>query len=406
DKESLKKKMAELEQKESEFSEQKRQEELEKLGEERHKKIAQLKEEKNSFKQDLTSAEEKLISITSKISELDNQKQELLIKEGYITEIDYEAEKELTTGIVGIDATIASLKEEKADENKKLELTDKRIALRKDKIRVLEKELDLYETQRNDLFMEENAQEEIELFDEKIAGVNEEIKIEKDKLLQLELTKQLGNKKVGELDAQIEDYMAEYKTEYEKKEGFDRYVTKETKRLQNELAAVADRNAELSEEWKNWATEREALEEKITEYEKEIEVVKGTEISEVVTELAEIEKKEAELLKEETKQLQEKSVKEVEDTTVVKVEGEEEPEELKQLKRKVEEEKTKIAEDELKLAEEKQELLEKKQLATEERAERLSAWSVTIIIIVVVILLALVILFFVGRKFRAKKKSK
>ena len=68
-------------------------------------------------------------------------------------------------------------------------------------------------------------------------------------------------------------------------------------------------------------------------------------------------------------------------------------------------EKSKIAGDEEKLAKEKQELMEKKQMATQERAEKLYNWPLTLLIIIGLVVVGLVALFFIGKSIRTKKKA-
>ena len=67
------------------------------------------------------------------------------------------------------------MKEQLAKEKSKLELIEKRTDLANNKIVVLQKERDLYEAERNNLFMQENAQEEIKKLEEKIKQINEDI---------------------------------------------------------------------------------------------------------------------------------------------------------------------------------------------------------------------------------------
>jgi chromosome segregation ATPase len=311
------------------------------------------------------------------------------------------AEEELATGIVEIDVAVKSLKEELANETNKLELIEKRIDLANNKIIVLQKERDLYEAEKNNLFMEENAQEEIKQLEEKIKQINEDIAVEKNKIIDLDLSKLLARNKIQDLENQISDYSREYKTEYEKKEGFDRYIQKETERLTNELAQMEERKNQLSEGWKELAVEKENLQNKISGYETEIELLKGKEISEVVSELAELEKDEAKLLEQEAQQLKEEKEQLRSDTVTTSTDQGE----LDELRKKVTEEKSKIAEDEEKLAKEKQELMQKQQEATQERAEKLYTWPLTILIIVGLIIIGLVALFFIGKNVRTKKKA-
>ena len=390
EKEGLEKRKAELEAKETEFIEQKRQE-----------KLQELQAEKQNLANNLKATEDSLTLITTKIVELDKRREELT-KEGEFVKItEKKAEEELATGIVEIDVSIKSLKEQQASENNKLDLIEKRSDLAINKIVVLEKERDLYEAERNNLFMEENAQGEIKQLEEKIKKINENITAEKNKIIEFDLAMLLAKNKIEDLENQINGYSKEYKTEYEKKEGFDSYVLKETERLNTELALIESRRNQLSDNWKKWATEKNNLQNEIVGHETEIELLEGKEISEVVSELADLEKDEALLLEEETKQLQKEQKQIKTDTGIVSTdEGK-----LEELRKKVSEEKSKIAEDEEKLTKEKQELMEKKQEATQERAEKLSSWPLTVLIIVGLVIIGLVALFFIGKNIRTKKKT-
>ena len=118
---------------------------------------------------------------------------------------------------------------------------------------------------------------------------------------------------------------------------------------------MEERKNQLSEGWKNLASEKENLQNKISGYETEIELLKGKEISEVVSELAELEKDEAKLLEEEAQQLKEEKEQLKTDTVAASTDKGK----LDELRKKVTEEKSKIAEDEEKLTKEKQELMQK-----------------------------------------------
>lgn len=390
EKEGLEKRKAELEAKETEFMEQKRQE-----------KLLVLEAEKQNLENNLKVTEDSLTLITSKLADINKKREQLTKEEEFVKITEKKAEEELATGIVEIDVSIKSLKEQQASEKSKLDLIEKRSDLTKNKIVVLEKERDLYEAERNNLFMEENAQGEIKQLEEKIKKINENIAAEKNKIIEFDLAALLASNKIEDLENQINSYSKEYKTEYEKKEGFDRYVLKETERLNIELALIETRKNQLSDSWKKWATEKDILQNEISGHETEIELLEGKEISEVVSELADLEKDEAKLLEEEADQLQKEQKQIKTDTVIVSTdEGK-----LNKLRKKVSEEKSKIVEDEEKLTKEKQELMEKKQEATQERAEKLSSWPLTVLIIVGLVIIGLVALFFIGKNVRTKKKT-
>ena len=390
DKEALEKRRIEIEEKEKEFIEQKRQ-----------KKIQELQFEKQMLENNLRVTEDSLTSISTKFAELDKKREALTKEEEFVKGTETKAGEELVTGIVEIDAAVKSLKEEKSDEQKKLELIHKKTELANGKIAVLEKELTMYEEERDNLFTVENAQEEITQLDEKIGQLNDDIAVENNNLVELDFAKVRAGKRIQDLENQINDYSKEYKTEYDKKKGFDRYVQKESERLKSELALIEERKKQLSEDWKKWASGKERLQNKISGYKTEIEILKGKDISEVITELAEIEKGEIQLLEEEAKQLQKEQSQIKADTSAASTDERK----LEKLRKKISEEKSKIAEDEEKLTKEKQDLMEKKQEATRERAERLSPWTLTAFIIIGLVIVSLVVFFFIGQKVRTGKKS-
>lgn len=194
---------------------------------------------------------------TAKLTELDIQIDDLAKKKKYFSETDKRAKSKITTNITDLESFINSLKISKSNEEKNLNMIEKRKELISMQNEALKSELEFNQIELNELYTKTDAEGQIEAVTKKINEINNKILTNKNSLIEEDLNEKLTVSKIANMDDQISIKQKQFKTEYEKSTGIKDYVESEVEDLVYQINNLEIQKTELSKKWKSFKVEKD-----------------------------------------------------------------------------------------------------------------------------------------------------
>ncbi|MGM0473427.1 MAG: hypothetical protein ACQERV_04735 [Bacteroidota bacterium] len=214
-------------------------------------------------------------------------------------------EASLESGISEIDQRIRQREDRKQQELKQANLLQRRIRIADEKIEAYQMEKQMYVEERDDLLRTNASEEELEPYRERIARVDSIIdeEMQNKQALQSELRE--VREWIAENDSVVEDLKARIRLEYDKKDIIANFIESEKERLQRELENIKSARQDLVEEQNQISEELAGTGEQIESLNREMELIRNREMSEILEQQATIEQAEARLAEEEIRLLEE-----------------------------------------------------------------------------------------------------
>ncbi|MEA3477448.1 MAG: hypothetical protein U9R60_04660 [Bacteroidota bacterium] len=313
------------------------------------------------------------------------------------------SEISLESGIAEIDQRMTRRENRQQREINRIGLLERRIAVSEQKIEALEMERQLYIDERDELRRNNASDEDLATYDNRISDLDKTIRAEKDNKVSMEVDLQQAKYYIAETDSIMEDLKTQIQEEYDKKEIIESFIASEKERLQRELAQLQQSRKELLADQATVSNNLSTTEEQIAEIDRNVELIRSKQMSEILEKQAELERSEAQLAEEEISLLEEEADKES-DTKVSEMSSDSASaelialetlgKELDSLNDLIEEEKSEIAKTRKDLSEKRAELA-----AQRSRAGRTIGFVTIFIVIGGIVLVTL--FYFLGR--RSKK---
>lgn len=215
------------------------------------------------------------------------------------------SEKSLESGIAEIDQRMTSRENRKQQEIKRVALLGKRIVVSGKKIETYELEQQLYLDERDKMRRNSASEEQLVPFEKRIAEMDDLIQAEKENKLAMKKDVRQAEVFISETDALMDQMNTQIQEEYDKNEVIEAFIVSEKERLQRELGQIQMTRKELLAEQATISNNMENTEEQIAKIDRNVELIKNKEMSEILETQAAIEQSEAELAKEEISLMEE-----------------------------------------------------------------------------------------------------
>jgi predicted nucleic acid-binding Zn-ribbon protein len=349
--------------------------------------------EKSALENRLSTLNDSLDAVASKIQEMDQEKQSLNVKEEQLSDQLGSAREKLVTGIEAVDERLDEIERQRLVKQQELALNQQKIALAEKKIQLLNDEKNLYLREKNDLLRKGAEDTELDNYNLKISEIEGYIQDENNKIKNAEsssntITAWLVD--VDALDSRLRNMMEE---EYSENETIESFTTEELERLQNEQKSVNAEMARLDSIRKLLDDQRSSVDEQLASVDEEISLMKGKDLAEILAERSALEEQEAELSEEEAALMKEGS-----EGTASSVSGLSDNELLSELEQEIRERRSSIETLKSEIAEEQEALARKKAEIEERRSKAASALGITAIALIIAGLLVIVAFYFIGRR--------
>ncbi len=174
-----------------------------------------------------------------------------------------------------------------------------------EKIEALEMEQQLYVDERDGLRRNNASEEELATYEKRISDMDKTIRAEKDDKKGMEVDLQQAKDYIAETDSIMDDLRAKIQEEYDQKEIIESFIVSERERLKRELTRLQQTRRELLAEQTEVSKNLAQTEEKIAQIDRNVELIKSKDMSEILEKQAEIERSEAKLSEEEISLLEE-----------------------------------------------------------------------------------------------------
>lgn len=297
---------------------------------------------------------------------------------------------------------MTSRESRKQQEIKRVVLLGKRIVVSGKKIETYELEQQLYLDERDDMRRNNASEEELARYEKRIAEMNDMIQTEKENKKAMEEDVQQAEVFISETDALMDQMNAQIQKEYDKREVIEAFIASEKERLQRELGQIQMTRKELLAEQATISNNLANTEEQIATIDRNVELIKNKEMSEILEKQAAIEQSEAELAEEEINLIEEGSGLKTETAKVTsESSGGEElftlmilGNELDSLNNLIQAEKSEIAKT-------RKDLSEKRAEAAQQRARFGRTISIVFILLIIGGVAVLALFYYLGR--RSKK---
>ncbi|MEA1896814.1 MAG: hypothetical protein U9N53_04035 [Bacteroidota bacterium] len=263
--------------------------------------------EKTALEERIDRYEDSITLLKYDLSLLDTQLDSIEESMNLYVMQESRTEKSLESGIAEIDQRMTSREVRKQQEIKRVALLGKRIVVSGKKIETYALEQQLYLDERDDMRRSNASEEELAPYEKRIAEMDDMIQTEKENKKTMEEDVEQAEVYISETDALMDQMNAQIQEEYDKKEVIEAFIASEKERLQRELGQIQMTRKELLAEQATISKNLANTEEQIARIDRNVELIKNKEMSEILEKQAAIEHSEAELAEEEISLIEEGS---------------------------------------------------------------------------------------------------
>jgi chromosome segregation ATPase len=265
--------------------------------------------EKEELEQKIAGYKDSINQLQSELSSLDTQLDSVEESMELYALQETRSEISLESGIAEIDQRMTRRENRQQMEIKRIGLLERRIAVSEKKIEALEMERQLYIDERDELRRNNASDEDLATYDIKISDIDKTIRAEKDNKVSMQVNLQQAKDYIAETDSIMDDLRTQIKEEYDKKEIIESFIASEKERLHRELAQLQQSRKELLAEQANVSNNLTNTEEQIEKIDRNVELIRSKQMSEILEKQAELERSEAKLAEEEISMLEEETDK-------------------------------------------------------------------------------------------------
>ena len=255
--------------------------------------------EKEGLEEKIVRYEDSISLLKKDLSQLDTQLDSIEENMGLYEMQETRSEQSLESGIAEIDQRMTSRENRKEQEIKRVGLLQKRILLAIKKIETYELERQLYIDERDDMLRTNATEEELAPYHKRIAEMDSMISTEKENETAMKEDIQQAKSFISETNVLMDEMQAQIKEEYDKNEIIESFIASEKKRLQREQEQIRMTRNELLAEKATVSNNLTRTMEQIAAIDRNVELIKSKEMSEILEKQAAIEQSEAVLAEEE-----------------------------------------------------------------------------------------------------------
>lgn len=262
-------------------------------------------EEKSDLESRVSSYKDSIAILKQKLFELNN---ELDSVERNITIYqiqEKQTEAYLESGISEIDQQMVRRENQKQQILKRLNLLRKRLLVADKKMEAYELERQMYVEELDELLRENASEQEKSPFHTRIASLDSALREQQTQKESLEREISQAQTSVAETDAFLNNMKAQIDKEYDRKTIIEEFITAEKKRLESELQGIQSTRESLLKEQTSIANALATTEQQIAYLDRDLELIRNREMSDLLELQASIEHSEASLAEEEIEFFQE-----------------------------------------------------------------------------------------------------
>lgn len=307
-------------------------------------------------------------------------------------------EKNLASGISEIDQQMKQRENQKQQALKRLDLLRKRVTVNDKKTEAFELERQMYADELDELLRKNASDEEKTPYLNKLSEMDSVLNAQQMQRQSLEEEISQTQTFVAETDAFMSRMETEIKEEYGRKAIIEDFIASEKNRLENELKEIQTTRQALLNEQSSMAKDLAGTEQQIALLDRDLELIKNRDMSDVLEMQASIEKSEASLAQEEISMLQDGSGQPV--RTIPSDSASEELISLLDMGYQLDSLNELIQQEKAEIARTRKALAERRAEAAERRASFGRALWITVLILIVAGSGLLTLFYFLGRRSR------
>jgi hypothetical protein len=369
----------------------------------KEKEASVVESEKNALELRISEYEDSIRVLRGELEVFDSQLDSLEQRISFYEVQEDRTEEYLESGIAEIDQQMTSREKRKEQEIKKLDLLRKRVLVADKKIEAYDLEKQMYVNQRDELLRANASEERKAPYLEKIAALDSIIMAEQNNKSSIENEIQQAEDYIAETDVLMNELQEQVQSEYERKDIIETFIAAEKERLSKELEQITQSRQELLAQQTTASENLQNTEKMIGELEKNAELIRNKEMSDILEMQALIEQSEADLAQEEITMLEDDQFQpedleamlssDPEDTALVTLLSL--GNQLDSLNSLIQEEKTEIAKTRMELAQKRAEVAQK-------RASFARTAGTVVILLVIAGIALLTLFYYLGKRSRSK----
>ncbi|MDF1571082.1 MAG: hypothetical protein P1P82_05635 [Bacteroidales bacterium] len=355
--------------------------------------VDSLADKKTVLENRLSTLNDSLDAVASKIEKMDQENKTLNVKEEQLSDQLGSAREKLVTGISQVDQRLDDIEKQRLVKQQELSLNEQKIVLAEKKIQLLNDERNLYLREKNELLRKGADNTELENYNLKISEIEGYIQEENNKIRNAESVITTITAWLADVNALETRLRTMIKEKYSENETIESFTNEEMERLEKEQESVRTELARLDSIRKVLDQQRENVDRELSSVDKEMSLVKGKGLSEILAERSALEEEEAQLSEEEAELMSEGT-----GSSSSSVSGLPDNELLSDLEQQIRERRNSIETLKSEIAKEQQQLAQKKAEIEERRSKAAGAVGITVIALIGIGLLIIAIFYFIGRK--------
>lgn len=207
----------------------------------------------------------------------------------------------LESGIEEIDRRMAQREARKERKMKNVEMLQKRVNVAQKKKEAYDLERQMHQDELDELLLENASPERKAPYEKKVRELDSIIAAEQTNIDNLKDEIAVEESFIAETDAVMAELMEQVRMQYDRKEIIDSFIVSEKERLELELKQLQQTRSNLLTEQTSINENLAATQQQIEKINRDAELIKNREMSEILQQQAEIEQSEARLAEEEIK---------------------------------------------------------------------------------------------------------
>ncbi|MCB0593251.1 MAG: hypothetical protein H6557_09665 [Lewinellaceae bacterium] len=215
-------------------------------------RMARLAARQDSLNTQLLQIQAALEAISEDSVSTTQTRDSLLQKQRFTQQMDQEIQERLVAKSKAVDVQLGKLEEQKRSLQQQMDLEKRQVEIAEKKIAVLREEQELYESQRQKLWVDGAPQSTIDEAAAAIANADKNIEAEQKKINSASANINGLQETVAEIDIQLEALNASIRKSYTAKEILEETIAEEQEQLASEIAG-------LDSAWQSRQAERPAL---------------------------------------------------------------------------------------------------------------------------------------------------
>jgi len=267
----------------------------------------QLKEEeakavssqKADLEEQISLYEDSIATLKDDINGLDSQLDSLEENLSFYDIQETRVESRLESGIEEIDQRMTQRENRRQMEIKRVGLLKKRELVSDKKLEAYALERQMYVDERDQMLREQASEEELQPYEEQISAMDSVIAGELDNKNSIEQEINQSQQYIAETDEIIENLQNQIKTEYNRQEVIETFIANEKERLNQELEQIKNNRNNLLGQQESISGELARTGVQIERLNRDVELIRSKEMSDILETQAEMEKAEASLAEEE-----------------------------------------------------------------------------------------------------------